>query len=805
MRTVRALLPLMVGVGLIALAGPAGAQLAAPVGMGNQCKPEGLPQSKCNKDAQCCAGLLCQSGQCRGGCRIGGTFYTSGTHNPANQCQSCQPAVNTSNWTNLASGTACNDGNRCTYNDVCNGSGTCGGTAITCTSDQCNARSCNGTSTCTVTPKTGSACDDGYACTYGDTCTSAGGCVGTGITCASDQCNTRSCNGTSTCAVTPLTGIACDDGNACTQTDTCQAGVCTGSNTVVCTALDQCHVAGTCDPTTGMCSNPAAPDQTPCNDNNLCTGGDRCLSGVCTGASLTVCIAGSDQCHDPGTCVPSTGLCSNPPKANGTTCDDGNKCTGADACQSGTCVGSPVICPPNPFPAQCQTGGSTCDTVTGQCVPVPLTNGTACDDGNSCTTGDSCQNGTCVGTTAGNGTACDDGNACTTGETCTNGVCGNPTNVVICPPGIPSQCLTGNLQCNPTTGQCVDVPVTNGTACDDSSACTTGDTCQAGTCTGTSCGPRQACCSTSNPCVDLDFDSANCGSCGTACTNSVCLFGQCFDGCIIDGVGYTNGALNPANDCQACDTSMSRTTWTSLGSSQTQNPPTCHDGCFTGFCVAGGCGAFNATPIGGTCATTTICEVATCDSTGNCVHTPNTANNGVSCTPLSAIDNSCAVSTTGTCQDGSCVVPTETDGTSCAATPQGPDAACLSTNGKCKSGSCVPDVLTAAEGEPCNLPGSPVCEVGVCNDLGVCAAKTNTCPMPAGCGTGSSCNISTGQCDYPPVSEFPDGTIDCGTVFTGGKDPSQCCPGQVCSCPPGEGSTTLCFEFHCFDPADFPS
>ena len=38
--------------------------------------------------------------------------------------------------------------------------------------------------------------------------------------------------------------------------DTCEAGVCTGANPVVCTASDQCHVAGTCNPSSGTCSNP---------------------------------------------------------------------------------------------------------------------------------------------------------------------------------------------------------------------------------------------------------------------------------------------------------------------------------------------------------------------------------------------------------------------------------------------------------------------------------------------------------------------------------------------------------------------
>src|SRR5207249_1554054 len=101
---------------------------------------------------------------------------------------------------------SCDDGNACTYGDTC-AAGTCQGTSITCADDQCNTRSCNGTSTCTITPKTGQSCDDGDACTYGESCNSSGVCGGgTAITCTSDQCNTRTCNGTSTCTVAPKTG-----------------------------------------------------------------------------------------------------------------------------------------------------------------------------------------------------------------------------------------------------------------------------------------------------------------------------------------------------------------------------------------------------------------------------------------------------------------------------------------------------------------------------------------------------------------------------------------------------------------------
>src|SRR5206468_2431905 len=120
---------------------------------------------------------------------------------------------------------------------------------------------------------------------------------------------------------------------ACTQTDTCENGSCVGANPVVCTASDQCHDPGVCDPSTGVCSNPPKTNGTSCNDGNACTQIDTCLGGVCTGNPV-VCAA-SDQCHDPGVCDPSTGVCSNPEKPNGTSCNDGNACTQTDTCEGG--------------------------------------------------------------------------------------------------------------------------------------------------------------------------------------------------------------------------------------------------------------------------------------------------------------------------------------------------------------------------------------------------------------------------------------------------------------------------------------
>jgi hypothetical protein len=182
-------------------------------------------------------------------------------------------------------------------------------------------------------------------------------------------------------------GTSCTDNSACTLGDTCQSGSCHSGTAVTCTASDQCHDVGTCDPATGVCSNPAKPGTPPCNDGNACTQDDRCQAGVCVSGTPVTCTA-LDQCHDAGTCDPSTGQCSNPPKT-GTGCDDGNPCTQSDTCQDGECVSGPEM--PCTALDQCHDVG-TCEPSTGQCTNPPKT-GNSCEDGQACTEGDTCQDG----------------------------------------------------------------------------------------------------------------------------------------------------------------------------------------------------------------------------------------------------------------------------------------------------------------------------------------------------------------------------------------------------------------------------
>src|SRR5207248_2974432 len=127
-------------------------------------------------------------------------------------------------------------------------------------------------------------------------------------------------------------------------TDTCQAGTCVGTNPVVCTALNQRQAGSTCDPASGTCATPHKTNGTACNDGNACTQTDTCQAGTCVGTNPVVCTA-LDQCHVAGTCDAASGVCSNPDKPNGSACTDGNACTQSDTCQAGTCVGTnPVVC-----------------------------------------------------------------------------------------------------------------------------------------------------------------------------------------------------------------------------------------------------------------------------------------------------------------------------------------------------------------------------------------------------------------------------------------------------------------------------
>ncbi|MCZ6654716.1 MAG: S8 family serine peptidase, partial [Planctomycetota bacterium] len=345
---------------------------------GNPCTDDDCVDNKCvntteEDGTECDDGLFCNGEEtCTAGVCGGSTGDPCRGPDDDDDCaESCDEKMGNCEALD-PDGSACDDDDACTENDQCT-AGSCGGTAV----------------------PDGSACDDDDACTENDQCT-AGSCGGTAVDCsgAGDQCNTASCdpNGAEgNCGIlTPVTnGTPCSDGNACTTVDACSGGVCVGGAPANCDDGSDCTTDG-CDSLTG-CTNTPLPLGTPCGNptDTICNGADSC---------------------------DATGTCQDNFATDGTSCEDGLVCNGAETCLGGLCT------PGTPIPGCCKNdadcdNGDVCDgieTCVGNiCVlGTPLT----CSDGNVCTD-DLCDPVT--GCFFQNNTApCDDGQACNEGETC---------------------------------------------------------------------------------------------------------------------------------------------------------------------------------------------------------------------------------------------------------------------------------------------------------------------------------------------------------------------------------------------------
>jgi cysteine-rich repeat protein len=559
---------------------------------------------------------------------------------PLDQCHVvgvCHPATGVCSNPNQTDGTGCDDIDLCTQTDRCQNGNCVGANGVVCTAlDQCHiAGVCNpGTGMCSNPEKvSGFGCDDGNACTEGDTC-SGGECMpGTPVVCtALDQCHVAgTCNSLTGCSNPKKDdGLTCSDGSLCTQSDTCQNGICVGANAVVCAAQDDCHLVGVCVPGTGVCTNPNKENGSGCSDNNLCTQTDTCQNGLCVGANAVVCTP-LDQCHLAGVCNTGTGVCTNPNKENGSGCSDGNLCTQTDTCQGGICTGAnAVVCTAQD---DCHLVG-VCVPGTGVCTNPIKDNGSGCSDGNLCTQTDTCQSGLCVGANAvvctaldqchvagvcntgtgvctnpnkGNGSSCSDGNLCTQTDTCQGGICVG-ANAVVCT--ALDQCHVVGV-CNTGTGLCSNPNKLDGVFCTDDNTCTTGDHCQSGACvTG---GTLLRCCGNgtkegSEKCDDGNQVGGDCcsASCqlepaGTPCdddngctSSDVCgRQGLCIGSAVVcqaAGPCRQQGACDPDTGVCAPNSPVNDGTSCTDGNACT-GPDTCQGGACQGSCqVSQSCG-----------------------------------------------------------------------------------------------------------------------------------------------------------------------------------------------------------------------
>jgi len=505
----------------------------------------------CDDGNPCTLGDQCVDGQCVGG----GQTLSCDDGNPCTR-DSCDPATGCQNLP-LDDGTTCDDGSACTVNDACIG-GTCTGQGVTCPPSPipCTRYVCQNPDVgcqLEVVPD-GTPCDDGNQCTLSETC-NMGICLpGVSVSCDdANPCTTDVCKPDTGECVHGFNTAPCEDGNLCTKDDVCDgAGHCIPGTPVTCDDSNLC-TADLCDPTVGCVFQPI--DGLPCDDGNQCTVGDRCLGGACTPTGVAHCDDGKVCTTD--SCDPARG-CVFEPLAAGTPCDDGNRCSTRDYCDSnGTCLPGPAL--------DCDDGNvcttDSCDPRIG-CVHV--NNTLRCDDGNACTENDQCSGGTCQGKpvncwnnnpcllpgcdpavgcvySAAVGVACDDGNACTVKDQCTaSGTCAgapinpddnNPCTSEVCDPvrgilrtnisggscRVPSFPYTGTCSNGVCTSLCITScnadgnPCTYdwcagwscnhdgaaGPACTDGNACTTADVCQA----GGQCQGAVVTCDDHNPCT----------------------------------------------------------------------------------------------------------------------------------------------------------------------------------------------------------------------------------------------------------------------------------------------------------------
>ena len=356
--------------------------------------------------APSCLHTTVSSGQPCGVCATVGasTSYTGGTCSGATCTLSGNPQ-------------SCEDNNMCT-DDSC-------GTVL-------------GTLGCSHLAKVDKECDDGTVCTDKDTCAADGTCVGMAVcddnnSCTADQCQLTDGGTTYKCSNTPLGKYAtCDDGDACTINDQCDADAKCTADSLKCDDGLACTLDG-CDSKTGCTASVMAgitcqgsnqcPGGSclngfcyiPCDDGNPCTSADNCSGTACIASG----ISGATACNTSANC--GGGACINGYCAN--TCDDGLACTTSDACVSGTCAGTAKVCNDN---NKCTN--DSCSASTGSCVFAAK-----CDDGNPCTV-DSClaTTGTCSYANAIDMLQCNGSN------TCKSGVC------VACPAGTVSTAVDDN-------------------------------------------------------------------------------------------------------------------------------------------------------------------------------------------------------------------------------------------------------------------------------------------------------------------------------------------------------------------------
>jgi hypothetical protein len=315
---------------------------------------------------------------------------------------------------------------------------------------------------------------------------------------------THAITATDTCAAHPVTAalhitsaFPAPGGKAlgvdCRNASECQSGYCVCKELdcyfgrvcceSACISTDSCQPT-TCTPGTGACNRPTFPDGMACTDGSACTTEDRCQGGVCRGTPV----------------VPPLGAL-------------GDACTAATGCASGFCVDG-ICCQSACTSTSCTSFHCVnVDDQRGTCLGTMMPEGTACNDGDACTTVDTCQSGACVGTRSGRGTA----SFCSATCRCGSGD-GDCDSAAECQPGLNCVAHVGaSFGMSASTDVCVNWDPTCSTGISSGSNVCCAASC--GACGGSGCASRpgggDACCLT-----NIRNDGVSCTESGPPCVLS---------------------------------------------------------------------------------------------------------------------------------------------------------------------------------------------------------------------------------------------------------------------------------------------
>ncbi|MBI5607274.1 MAG: lamin tail domain-containing protein [Deltaproteobacteria bacterium] len=523
------------------------------------------------------------------------------------------------------------------------------------------------------------------------------------------------------------------------------------------------------------------------------------------------CIGPVKACYDIKCLVDPTvsggRRCDYLPQSYGAQCDDKNFCSTADKCDGkGACLGTPVACIDSDDDV---CTAPSCDPLKG-CVATKAATGTACNDGNPCTAGESCYNGKCDSQTADNACACaskldclayEDGNLCNGTLTCKSGACvvDSATIPKPCDATQDTACIANT--CDPKSGVCVYKWALYGSVCSDGDACDGPDLCINGACKGTGA----VNCDDKNPCTVDSCDKlkgcqhlANSLLCddGNPCTTAdACVGGAC-TGTVKASCSCTTGAdCAQFEDGNACNGTLkcSKGTCTVDLASVVQ----CAD---AGPCVAQACDpstgkcAGQNLPAGTPCSDGSQCTYGdVCSAVGTCMGG----------TKLECDDkNPC---TSDSCDGKFGCIHGYLDGAACS------DGNPCTLKDKCKAGKCQPGAdqceCTADSDCQAKVAASDKCFSGwacVETDSGSRCLydpkKTVTCTAEAaasGCAS-VACEASSGTCKTTNVVDATpcDDKVFCtildrciGGTCTG--DQNTCSDGQPCTADNCDDTVTV--------------